>query len=93
MVEVGPTISGMKQLGLFLGALLTGCASQLPPGYARITTDTITAPTFMHNACNGGEYTVDRSSTPPEWIAEAHGDRDQHYVVFHCNDGTTPRLR
>lgn len=84
----------MSKVGVFLVALaLAGCESQLPPGYARITTDPIAAPTFMRNACNGGTYTVDSSSTPPRWIAELHGDADQHYVVFHCNDGSIPRLR
>jgi len=83
-----------------LTAFTTGCPASVyarewpsaPSNAAEITTDPIKAPSDMGNACGNAGYTVDDSYTPPFQIFRDPGDSDSHQVVFHCNDGSSPRL-
>ncbi len=86
----------MKFLFCFL--LATGCTAEqymaradtTPSNAVEISADPIQAPSTMANACGPAGYTVDDSSTP---IIRDPGDRDEHDVTFHCNDGSKPSVR
>lgn len=89
----------MRRTLLFLPVILltTGCPASIysqpwasaPDNAVEVTADPIAAPSRMSNACGSAGYTVDDSSTP---IIRDPADRDAHDVVFHCNDGSKPRL-
>lgn len=102
-MQLCPNMKTKLLIALALSALVAftaGCPASMyagdawsspPPNSAEITTDPIKAPTDMSNACGRAGYTVDDSYTPAFQFLRAPGDPDSHQVVFHCNDGSTPR--
>ncbi len=65
-------------------------APPTPDDAVEITTDPIKAPSDMANACGAAGYTVDDSYEP---LFRNPNDRDEHRVLFHCNDGSRPATR